>query len=126
MGLDGRDGRMVSTGRGTTTCGYFLPGDRRVLFSSTHAKSPECPPKPSAQGRYLWSLDDYDIYTATIGGGELVRLTATPRYAPEATIPPCGSPNVFTPVRDADLDIDSRPLAATPWERLPSVARSHR
>jgi len=69
MGLDGRDARMVSTGRGTTTCGYFLPGDRRVLFSSTHAKSPECPPKPSAQGRYLWSLDDYDIYTATLAAG---------------------------------------------------------
>src|SRR5439155_425344 len=48
MGLVGSDVRMVSAGRGTTTCGYFLSGDRRVLFSSTHAKSPECPPKPSA------------------------------------------------------------------------------
>src|SRR3989442_3395664 len=105
MGLDGRDGRMVSTGRGTTTCGYFLPGDRRVLFSSTHAKSPECPPKPSAQGRYLWSLDDYDIYTATLRGGDLVQLTAAARYRAEATIPPHGSRIVFTSGRDHDLDI---------------------
>src|SRR5687767_2680187 len=40
---------LVSTGQGATTCGYFLPGDQRVLFSSTHLKGPLCPPKPSAQ-----------------------------------------------------------------------------
>src|SRR2546430_16250084 len=95
MGLDGSDVRMVSTGRGTTTCGYFLPGDRRVLFSSTHAKGPECPPRPSAQGRYLWSLDDYDIYTATLRGEDLVPLTKTPGYDAEATIAPDGSRIVF-------------------------------
>jgi Tol biopolymer transport system component len=122
MGLDGRDARMVSTGRGTTTCGYFLPGDRRVLFSSTHAKSPECPPKPSAQGRYLWSLDDYDIYMATLRGGELVRLTATPGYDAEATIAPDGSRIVFTSVRDGDLDIYSMRLDGTDVKRLTSVA----
>ena len=122
MGLDGRDARMVSTGRGTTTCGYFLPGDRRVLFSSTHAKSPECPPKPSAQGRYLWSLDDYDIYTATLRGGDLVRLTATPGYDAEATIAPDGSRIVFTSVRDNDLDIYSMRLDGTDVKRLTSVA----
>src|SRR5207237_2726523 len=51
MGLDGSDVRMVSTGRGTTTCGYFLPGDRRVLFFSTPAQRPAGPPKPQAHGR---------------------------------------------------------------------------
>src|SRR6058998_425775 len=122
MGLEGRDARMVSTGRGTTTCGYFLPGDRRVLFSSTHAKSPECPPKPSAQGRYLWSLDDYDIYTATLLGGDLVRLTATPGYDAEATIAPDGSRIVFTSIRDNDLDIYSMRLDGTDVKRLTSVA----
>jgi len=122
MGLDGSDVRMVSTGRGTTTCGYFLPGDRRVLFSSTHAKSPACPPKPSAQGRYLWSLDDYDIYTATLGGEDLVPLTTTPGYDAEATIAPDGSRIVFTSVRDDDLDIYSMRLDGTDVKRLTSVA----
>jgi len=121
MGLDGSDLRMVSTGRGTTTCGYFLPGDRRVLFSSTHAKSPECPPKPSAQGRYRWSLDDYDIYTATLRGKDLVPLTATPGYDAEATIAPDGSRIVFTSVRDDDLDIYSMRLDGTDVKRLTSV-----
>ncbi|TLY39481.1 MAG: hypothetical protein E6K59_12085, partial [Nitrospirae bacterium] len=122
MRLDGSDVRMVSTGRGTTTCGYFLSGDRRVLFSSTHAKSPECPPKPSAQGRYLWSLDDYDIYTATIRGEDLVRLTATPGYDAEATIAPDGSRIVFTSVRDGDLEIYSMRLDGTDVKRLTAVA----
>ncbi len=35
--------RRVSTGQGRTTCGYFLP-DGRVLFASTHAAGPACPP----------------------------------------------------------------------------------
>jgi Tol biopolymer transport system component len=122
MGLDGSDLRMVSSGRGTTTCGYFLPGDRRVLFSSTHAKSPECPPKPSAQGRYRWSLDDYDIYTATLRGKDLVPLTATPGYDAEATIAPDGSRIVFTSVRDGDLDIYSMRLDGKDVKRLTSVA----
>jgi TolB protein len=119
--LDGGDVRMVSTGLGATTCGYFLPGNRRVLFSSTHAKSPECPPKPSAQGRYLWSLDDYDIYTANVRGEDLFRLTATPGYDAEATVAPDGSRIVFTSVRDGDLEIYSMRLDGTDVKRLTSV-----
>src|SRR5437660_10944963 len=122
MGLDASDVRMVSTGRGTTTCGYFLPGDQRVLFSSTHAMSPECPPKPSAQGRYLWSLDDYDIYTATLRGQDFVPLTKTPGYDAEATIAPDGSRIVFTSVRDGDLEIYSMRLDGTDVKRLTAVA----
>jgi len=121
MGLDGENVRMVSTGQGTTTCGYFLPGDRRVLFSSTHVKGPECPPKPSTQGRYLWALDDYDIYTANIRGEDLFRLTATPGYDAEATIAPNGSRIVFTSVRDGDLDIYSMRLDGTDVKRLTSA-----
>lgn len=119
MGLDG-DGpvRMVSTGLGATTCGYFLPGDRRVLFSSTHVKSPVCPPKPSLQGRYLWALDDYDIFTANVRGEDLFRLTAAPGYDAEATVAPDGSRIVFTSVRDGDLDIYSMRLDGTDVKRL--------
>jgi len=113
--------RLVSTGQGGTTCGYFLPGDRRVLFSSTHLKSPLCPPKPSAQGRYLWALDDYDIFTANLRGEDIVRLTATPGYDAEATVSPDGSRIVFTSVRDGDLDIYSMRLDGTDVRRLTST-----
>src|SRR5207237_6876469 len=36
MNADGSDVRMVSTGKGRTTCSYFFPNGRRILFSSTH------------------------------------------------------------------------------------------
>ena len=40
MNTDGGDVRMISTGKGATTCGYFLPGGRDILFGSTHEGSP--------------------------------------------------------------------------------------
>ena len=111
---------LVSTGQGGTTCGYFLPGDRRVLFSSTHLKSAVCPPKPSAQGRYLWALDDYDIFSANLHGESLIRLTETSGYDAEATISPDGSRIVFTSVRGGDLDIYTMRTDGTDVRRLTS------
>ena len=118
MTRDGGDVRMVSTGQGATTCGYFLPGDRRVLFSSTHVKSPLCPPRPAAGGKYLWALDDYDIFTANLAGGQLSRLTITPGYDAEATVSPDGKRIVFTSIRDGDLDIYSMRLDGSDVKRL--------
>src|SRR2546428_4767375 len=63
MGLDGRDARMVSTGRGTTTCGYFLPGDRRGRFFFPPAHQPGRPPPPSAPGRPPSSPGGFILYT---------------------------------------------------------------
>src|SRR5512142_337376 len=36
MNLDGSDVRMVSTGKGRTTCAFFFPDGKRILYSSTH------------------------------------------------------------------------------------------
>ena len=36
MKIDGTDLRRVSTGKGRTTCGYFYPGSKQILFASTH------------------------------------------------------------------------------------------
>src|SRR4030095_6207814 len=33
MNIDGSDVRMVSTGKGRTTCSYFLKNGKRVLYS---------------------------------------------------------------------------------------------
>src|SRR5438270_5512206 len=38
--------KLVSTGKGRTTCSYWFPSGKRILFSSTHAANAECPPKP--------------------------------------------------------------------------------
>jgi Tol biopolymer transport system component len=91
MDLDSDTVRLVSTGTGATTCGYFFPGDRRLLYSSTHASGPNCPPKPKRDGAYRWALDDYDIYAVSIDHQEMQRLTSTPGYDAEATVSPDGS-----------------------------------
>lgn len=118
MDLDSETIRLVSTGMGATTCGYFFPGDRRVLYSSTHAAGPNCPPKPKRDGAYRWALDDYDVYAVRIDGQEMQKLTATPGYDAEATISPDGKTIVWTSVKDGDLDIYAMNLDGTKVRRL--------
>ena len=110
--------RLVSTGVGATTCGYFFPGDRRVLYSSTHAANPNCPPKPKRDGAYRWALDDYDIYSVRLDGQQLQRLTLSPGYDAEATISPDGKTIVWTSVKDGDLDLYTMNLDGTNVRRL--------
>jgi Tol biopolymer transport system component len=106
MGADGSDPRLVSTGQGRTTCAYFLPGTDRILFSSTHAQSAQCPPPPDYSRGYVWPIyPSYDIYTATRHGSDLQRLTETSFYDAEATVSTDGQWIVFTSTRDGDLDL---------------------
>ena len=59
--------KRVSSGEGRTTCGYFaFPKGDRILYSSTHAASPACPAKPDRSQGYVWSLDEFDVYTAKV------------------------------------------------------------
>jgi Tol biopolymer transport system component len=119
MGTDGANPTMVSTGKGRTTCGYFLPGDARVLYSSTHAGGAECPPRPDYSHGYVWALyPTYDIYVADLDGKIVLQLTNTPGYDAEATVSPRGDRIVFTSVRDGDLDIYSMKLDGTDVKRL--------
>src|SRR6185369_15124350 len=46
MNIDGSDVKMVSTGDGRTTCSYFMRAGKRILYSSTHLGSKQCPPRP--------------------------------------------------------------------------------
>src|SRR5438034_7381138 len=69
----------VSSGRGATTCSFFLPGDREVIFASTEAGGAVCPPRPDHSQGYVWALyPDYDIYRANVDGSGARRLTTTP------------------------------------------------
>ncbi|MGH7164345.1 MAG: TolB family protein [Nitrospiraceae bacterium] len=120
MDLESATVRLVSTGAGTTTCGYFFPGDRRVLYSSTHLAGSNCPPKPKRDGPYRWALDDYDIFSVKVDGQQLQRLTATPGYDAEATVSRDGKTIVFTSVRDGDLDLYAMHLDGTHVRRLTS------
>ena len=118
MDLDGTNVRRVSTGFGGTTCGYYFPGERRVLFSSTHMTSPYCPPIPQRTKRYRWALDDYDIFSVHVNGRDIQRLTSTPGYDAEATISPNGKTIVFTSLRDGDLELYKMNIDGTNIQRL--------
>ena len=118
MKIDGSDERRVSNGTGRTTCGYYYPGGKTILFASTHAASPECPPKPSYARGYVWPIyDSYDIYRANADGSAPTPLTRTPGYDAEATIAPDGL-IVFTSVRDGDMEIHSMNADGSGVKRL--------
>jgi len=105
MPAEGGEAVLVSTGKGRTTCSYFLPDGKTILYSSTHLDSPDCPPKPDFSKGYVWGLyPGYDIFVRN-PGGSLRRLTETPGYDAEATVSPRGDRIVFTSLRAGDLDI---------------------
>ncbi|CUT03759.1 TolB family protein [Candidatus Chrysopegis kryptomonas] len=118
MNIDGSNLRLVSTGKGKTTCAYFLPGDTEIIYSSTHHISEKCPPKPDYSKGYVWALDNYDIFKAKADGSNLRQLTNTPGYDAEATVSPKGDKIVFTSMRDGDLEIYTMDLDGKNVKRL--------
>jgi TolB protein len=105
MNIDGSDVHLISTGDGRTTCSYFLPKDKRILYSSTHLGAKQCPPRPDFSQGYVWAVyDTFDIFTAKPDGSDVKQLTKAPGYDAETTISRSGK-LVFTSKRDGDLDI---------------------
>ena len=90
---------LISTGKGKTTCGWIHPSLKKVMFSSTHldpkAKTKELEEietrKKPVKGRYSWSFDDqYDIFTSSLKGKNLKRLTKEKGYDAEGSYSPDG------------------------------------
>ena len=97
---------LVSTGKGRTTCAYFLPGDDRVVYSSTHLGGDSCPPPPDHSQGYVWALyGSYDIFSSKPDGSDLVALTDHSGYDAEATVCPVDGSIIFTSTRDGDLEL---------------------
>jgi Tol biopolymer transport system component len=119
MRADGTGLRRVSDGTGKTTCSFFLPGDRSVLYASTHAASPAPPPPPDRSRGYVWPIHaEYDLFAKDLDGGAPRRLTDTPGYDAEAVVAPDGSRIVFTSVRDGDLDLYTMALDGSDVRRV--------
>jgi Tol biopolymer transport system component len=119
MKLDGSNKRLVSTGKGRTTCGYFMPGDSTVIYASTHLADEACPPAPDMSRGYVWKLyDSYDIFLARLDGTVLQRLTDEAGYDAEATVSPKGDKILFTTLRDGDPEIYSMNLDGSEQTRL--------
>lgn len=106
MNFDGSNKKMVSTGKGRTTCAYFLNRDKGILYSSTHLADDNCPARPDWSKGYVWQLyDSFDIFLAKPDGSGVTRLTNAPGYDAEATVSPGGDKIVFTSTRDGDPEI---------------------
>jgi TolB protein len=98
--------KMLSNGKGRTTCSYFFPLDDRILYSSTFAASNACPPAPDYSHGYVWPIyDTYSIYTAKRDGSDIRPLSKAPGYNAESTITRDGTHIVFTSTRNGDIDI---------------------
>lgn len=96
----------VSSGKGATTCSYFMPGNQQVIYASTHLGGDACPPKPDHSLGYVWALyDTYDIFKADADGKNVTRLTDVKGYDAEATVCAKDGSIVFTSVRDGDIDL---------------------
>jgi hypothetical protein len=114
---DANDGHLnqISSGKGKTTCSYFLPGDREVLFASTQAFQDTCPPAIDykTQG-YVWMLHpEFDIYVHDLESGRERKLTESWGYDAEATVSPLGDRMVFTSDRSGDLELWTAKLDGT-------------
>jgi len=100
------DPRLVSTGKGATTCAYFLPGDQQIIYSSTHLGGDACPPKPDRSKGYVWPLySSFEIFKANADGSGVQQLTNQPGYDAEATVCRSDGSVIFTSTRDGDLEL---------------------
>ncbi|MBI1932659.1 MAG: PD40 domain-containing protein [Ignavibacteriales bacterium] len=99
--------KLVSTGKGRTTCSYFLKGDKKIIYASTHEADSACPESPMfVNGKYVWAIyDSYDIYSANEDGTGITKLIGGKGYDAEATVSPDGKYIVFTSTRSGDLDL---------------------
>lgn len=113
--LAGGEPQRISTGRGRTTCSYFSPDGRRVLFASSHLdprldkteadarKRQEEDRKSGARRRYEWDFDPYmDLFETDLDGKNPRQLTSAYGYDAEGAYSKDGKLIAFC--RDSEAD----------------------
>lgn len=113
--------RRISPGRGRTTCAWFSPDSKSLLFASSHldpnlAATEEAARAQAAEDartgrrrRYQWDFDPHmDLFVTTLsasGEPALTRLTDSFGYDAECSFSPDGKQILFVSDRDGDPDI---------------------
>ena len=101
--------KMVSTGKGRTTCPFFTKDGKHIIYASTHLVNDQCPPVPDRSkygNKYIWPLyESYDIFMADLNGKIVKQLTNSKGYDAEATLSPDGEQMIYTSDKDGDIDL---------------------
>ena len=116
--LAGGKPKLISTGRGRTTCSYFSPDGTKLLFASSHLdpelsktevearRQQEEDRRSARRRRYSWVFDPHmDIFEADLDGGNLRRLTSAKGYDAEGAYSRDGGLIAFCSDRDGDPDL---------------------
>ena len=105
LNLENGDNSLVSSGIGKTTCAWFHPSEKLILYASTHHDPSSLQKqKDELQDRmdgnkkkYSWDYDEsYELYTKDLETGQEKRLTDSLGYDAECAFSPDGSKIVFT------------------------------
>lgn len=108
--------KLVSTGKGRTTCAYFLPDGKHILYASTYKGADTCPPVPDRAkygNKYIWPLyNSYDIFKADLNGKIVKQLTTAKGYDAEGTLSPDGRKMIYCSNKEGDLDLYIMDLAS--------------
>jgi len=114
--------KMVSTGKGRTTCAYFTYDNKHIIYASTHLADEACPAVPDRAkygNKYIWPLyKGYDIFMADLNGKIKKQLTNSPYYDAEATLSPDGKRMIYTSTKDGDIELYSMELATGKEQRI--------
>lgn len=109
----------VSSGKGVTTCSFFVPDSDELIYATTDQVDPACPPAPDPSLGYVWPLHNgYEIVRAKRSGEILQRLTDVPGYDAECAASPDGKEIVFCSIRSGDLDLYKMNIDGTGLRRL--------
>jgi Tol biopolymer transport system component len=111
--------RRVSSGVGKTTCAYFRPDGKKIIYASTHLdpdakthyaaelKLREEERRTGKRRRYSWDFDPaFEIFEANLDGSGRKQLTRAPGYDAEGSYSPDGRQIVFCSNRSGPKNLE--------------------